>query len=36
MVYVRSGKMTANIVRRCDTVRAGAFFSQAQLQVLIR
>jgi hypothetical protein len=33
MVYVRSGKMTANIVRSCDTVRAGAFFSQAQLQV---
>jgi hypothetical protein len=33
MVYVRRGKTTANIVRSCETVRAGAFFPQAQLQV---
>jgi hypothetical protein len=33
IVYVRRGKTTSNIVRNCDTVRAGAFFPQAQLQV---
>ena len=33
MVYVRRGKTTSNNVRSCDTVRAGAFFSQVQLQV---
>ena len=33
MVYVRKGKTTSNNVRNCDTVRAGAFFPQAQLQV---
>src|SRR6266487_4382034 len=33
MVYVRRGKTTSNNVRSCDTVRAGAFFFQAQLQV---
>ena len=33
MVYVRRGKTTSNNVRSCDTVRAGAFFPQAQLQV---
>jgi hypothetical protein len=33
IVAVRRGKTTSNIVRSCDTVRAGAFFSQAQLQV---
>ena len=33
MVYVRRGKTTSKRVRSCDTVRAGAFFPQAQLQV---
>ena len=33
IVYLRRGKTTSNIVRSCDTVRAGAFFPQAQLQV---
>ena len=33
IVYVRKGKTTANNVRSCDTVRAGAFFPQVQLQV---
>src|SRR5262249_19916579 len=33
IVYLRRGKMTSNIVRSCDTVRAGAFFPQVQLQV---
>ena len=33
MVYGRSGKTTSNNVRNCDTVNAGAFFPQAQLQV---
>ena len=33
IVYVRRGKTTSNNVRSCDTVRAGAFFPQAQLQV---
>jgi hypothetical protein len=33
MVYVRKGKTTSHNVRSCDTVRAGAFFAQAQLQV---
>jgi hypothetical protein len=33
MVYVRRGKTTSNNVRSCDTVRAGAFFPQVQLQV---
>ena len=32
-VYVRRGKTTSNNVRSCDTVRAGAFFPQVQLQV---
>src|SRR5438105_1496511 len=32
-VYVRKGKTTSKSVRSCDTVRAGAFFPQAQLQV---
>ena len=32
-VYVRSGKTTSNNVRTCDTVSAGAFFPQVQLQV---
>ena len=32
MVYVRRGKTTSNNVRSCDTVSAGAFFPQAQLQ----
>src|SRR5207249_8089272 len=33
IVYLRRGKTTSKIVRSCDTVRAGAFFPQAQLQV---
>jgi len=33
IVYVRKGKTTANNVRSCDTVRAGAFCPQVQLQV---
>src|SRR5215471_915400 len=33
IVYLRRGKTTSNIVRSCDTVRAGAFFPQAELQV---
>jgi len=33
MVYVRRGKTTAKSVRSCETVRAGAFFPQAELQV---
>ena len=33
MVYVRRGKTTSNHIRSCDTVSAGAFFSQAQLHV---
>src|SRR5919198_6072359 len=33
MVYVRKGKTTSNNLRSCDTVSAGAFFPQAQLQV---
>src|SRR6185312_8751999 len=33
IVYRRRGKTTSKIVRSCDTVRAGAFFPQAQLQV---
>ena len=33
MVYLRKGKTTSNNVRSCDTVRAGAFFPQMQLQV---
>src|SRR5215470_9292016 len=33
IVYLRRGKTTSKIVRSCDTVRAGAFFSQASLQV---
>ena len=33
MVDVRRGKTTAKNVRRCDTVRAGAFFPQVPLQV---
>src|SRR5215467_11880658 len=33
MVDIRRGKTTSKNVRSCDTVRAGAFFSQAQLQV---
>jgi hypothetical protein len=33
LVYLRRGKTTSKIVRSCDTVRAGAFFPQAQLQV---
>jgi len=32
IVYVRKGKTTSNNVRSCDTVRAGAFFPQVQLQ----
>jgi len=32
-MYVRKGRITSNKMRSCDTVRAGAFFSQAQLQV---
>ena len=33
MVYTRRGKTTAKTVRSCETVRAGAFFPQAELQV---
>ena len=33
IVYLRKGKTTSNMVRSCDTVRAGAFFPQVQLQV---
>src|SRR5678816_2682737 len=33
MVDARKGKTTSNSVRSCDTVRAGAFFPQVQLQV---
>src|SRR5437870_13686322 len=33
IVYLRRGKTTSKIVRSCATVRAGAFFPQAQLQV---
>src|SRR5215471_16034685 len=33
LVYLRRGKTTSKIVRSCDTVRAGAFFPQTQLQV---
>ena len=33
MVNIRRGKTTSSNVRSCDTVRAGAFFSQAELQV---
>ena len=33
MVYARKGMTTSKSVRRCDTVRAGAFFPQVQLQV---
>ena len=33
MVDLRQGKTTSHNVRRCDTVRAGAFFPQVQLQV---
>jgi hypothetical protein len=33
LVYLRRGKTTSKIVRSCDTVKAGAFFPQAQLQV---
>ena len=32
IVYLRQGKTTSNMVRSCDTVRAG-FFPQVQLQV---
>jgi hypothetical protein len=30
---VRKGRITSNKTRSCDTVSAGAFFSQADLQV---
>src|SRR5262247_4206441 len=33
LVYLRRGKTTSKSVRSCDTVSAGAFFPQAQLQV---
>src|SRR5262247_3707961 len=33
IVYRRRGKTTSKMVRSCETVRAGAFFPQAQLQV---
>src|SRR5262245_63900887 len=33
LVYLRRGKTTSKILRSCDTVSAGAFFPQAQLQV---
>src|SRR5262249_336972 len=33
MVYARKGKTTSKSGRSCDTVRAGAFFPQVQLQV---
>jgi hypothetical protein len=32
IVYVRRGKITSKMVRNCDTVSAGAFFPQAQLE----
>jgi hypothetical protein len=32
-VYVRKGKITASKVRTWDTVSAGAFFPQADVQV---
>ena len=32
-VYVRTGQSTASKVRTCDTVSAGAFFPQADVQV---
>ena len=33
LVYVRMGRITSNKMRSCETVRAGAFFSQADFQV---
>src|SRR5262252_5429184 len=33
MLYLRRGKTTSKMVRSWDTVSAGAFFPQAQLQV---
>jgi hypothetical protein len=32
-VYVRKGRIASNKRRSCDTVSAGAFFPQADLQV---
>jgi hypothetical protein len=31
-LYVRQGNTTCNNIRNCDTVSAGAFFPQAQLE----
>ena len=33
MVYIRRGKTTSKNLRSCDTVSAGAFFPQTQLQM---
>ena len=32
MSYIRKGNTTSNKVRSCETVSAGAFFPQLQLQ----
>ena len=33
MSYIRKGNTTSSKVRSCETVSAGAFFPQLQLQV---